>query len=162
MLHYDSELVSLGERPLPVPSGERLFFFFFFITVQLPGVNVKVPVSLSLFAQPACVDHIHHSLTWCHSVSLLTGNPFCGTSACGPTIRHDKYSEPGPKNTHTETQTQHNMTDIPIVYDWQSPCSSPLYRFLCVCMCVCMNAWAYVWVCVCPPPWPHHLPRACL
>lgn len=124
---------------------------FFFITLQLPGENVTVPVSLSLFAQPACVNHIHHGLTGCHSVSLLTGNPSCDASACGPAIRHDKYSEPG-QNTLKHRYMQKKAG---ILSSSTSVCMCEIDRVLaphlyivCVCMYVCVNAWMYTCVCV--------------
>lgn len=68
------------------------------------GENVKVPVSLSFFVQPACVNHIHHALTGCHSVPLLKKNASCDTSACSPAIRHNN-SVMVDQKTHTEVHT---------------------------------------------------------
>lgn len=65
------------------------------------GENVKVPVSLSFFVQLACVNHIHHTLTGCHSVPLLKKNASCDTSACSPAIRHYN-SVMVDQKTHTE------------------------------------------------------------
>lgn len=96
--------VSLGQEPPPPPPPIGCGFRWRVLLWQCCSL-VKMsrsPLSPSLFAQPACVNHIHHGLTGCHSVSLLPGNPSCDTPACSPAITHDKYSEPGPEK-HTKT-----------------------------------------------------------
>lgn len=80
-------LISMGECSLVV-----VVVFSFGAAAWWKCPRPKVPVTQSFFAQPACVNHVHHALTGCHSVSLLPGNSFCDTSACSPTITHDTVS----------------------------------------------------------------------